>query len=722
MLTLWKRKTHLLTCVCFFFGALFFLGCEEERFNVPQNKRANDQQYKSRMLAAPLASKHAKQQSKKPSLPKKLRIARSIEYTGTLDAFALSPSGLFALGGGSHQNLVSWTLPKLKTKNFWPSAQGPIRTIRISASGRKIATLEGQNTLSLWTLTGKRVKQVSLPAYITTIYFAPISNQILALTKTGTLLYLNGRTLQIIRKQIVCPNQKSALSLDVDTLQRWITVGCESGHIWLSPFGKRGTWVQMKTAIHTVALSPKEAIVAVGTQDARVALWGWTSQGLQKIQEQTGHARSVTRLAFNPDGETLLSGSQDRHIGIWHWKKKKLKLVRRLRHTESICGLAWLPESNQLFIAADRNGTLRTWRTDGTRLAVSSPATPQRGLVSFNKRKPWLITQGDRGFAVWDLKTGQRTLASIAHPHSLITLQSTIDGNHLLAVDRDNVVFWDLHRRKYIDIVYPPKGSHITAATLGRSWTEVWFAATGKGVFLWTIAGKRLLYRHTTPQHVTSVAYHSRTQRAVAATLHGELYIYDMQARRWLTTQRLSLKYGPISHVSFSPTGAEVLVVQGEHAFLYPWMKKKVRMQIQVKTPITASHFTADGATLLLGGQDHRLMRWDLKKNQLKPSITVCTSPVQSIDQIKRLPYIAVACQDGTTHLWDKRQIKHISTHIPLAEKEWLSYTPSLYFSASRHAFREFSFRTSNKSMSLHSFKDWFFSPQKLQKGLLPVR
>jgi WD40 repeat protein len=74
-------------------------------------------------------------------------------------------------------------------------------------------------------------------------------------------------------------------------------------------------------ALHTlpvpsVAFSPKGNVLASGSVDRTIHLWGVASGALMRTLR--GHTDAITAVAFSPDGKFLASGSLDMTIRLWY--------------------------------------------------------------------------------------------------------------------------------------------------------------------------------------------------------------------------------------------------------------------------------------------------------------------------------------------------------------------------------------------------------------------
>ncbi|MEV5752468.1 hypothetical protein AB0L00_32025, partial [Actinoallomurus sp. NPDC052308] len=79
----------------------------------------------------------------------------------------------------------------------------------------------------------------------------------------------------------------------------------------------------------------------------------------------TGHADSITTVAFSPDGHTLATGSNDRTARLWNVTDTRhpTPLATITGHADSITTVAFSPDGHTLATGSS-DGTARLWNLD----------------------------------------------------------------------------------------------------------------------------------------------------------------------------------------------------------------------------------------------------------------------------------------------------------------------------------------------------------------------
>jgi RNA polymerase sigma factor (sigma-70 family) len=157
----------------------------------------------------------------------------------------------------------------------------------------------------------------------------------------------------------------------------------------------------------------------------------------KELLSKPAHQRTVSSLAFTPDGGTLISGGADGMIGIWDVATGKSRHFLPSVRWGSVTGVALVP-GGSTFVSGGQDGLIRLqdWRTgkEIRRFGFDADEKQQfTGLrVSGGKT---VISQVYTGFHSWDLATG-KLLRSFPRQGSTDLPSLTADGKHFISIKR----------------------------------------------------------------------------------------------------------------------------------------------------------------------------------------------------------------------------------------------------------------------------------------------
>lgn len=89
----------------------------------------------------------------------------------------------------------------------------------------------------------------------------------------------------------------------------------------------------------------------------QLLVWEWRSETY--VLKQQGHFFDVTALAFSPDGALLASGSDDARVKIWA-AGSGYSFVTFSEHRGAITGITFTPSSNAV-LSSSLDGTVRAF-------------------------------------------------------------------------------------------------------------------------------------------------------------------------------------------------------------------------------------------------------------------------------------------------------------------------------------------------------------------------
>ena len=338
------------------------------------------------------------------------------------------------------------------------------------------------------------------------------------------------------------------------------------------------------TEAYSVALSPDENLVAVGSGDRDIGIFDLAKLKLEK--SLSGHTDRVFALAFSPDGTRLASGSRDGTVRLWDIESGENYATLR-GHTGSVYSVQFSPDG-RFVLSGSQDGSAILWdvtdlvesRLRLQRAPISDPnpdnpmAEPGEGSSSSDGSRE--VRRGDDNNSddrsdpyltyVWDVRQNRPLAAVRAVAGVVNAARISPDGKKLVTAERNGrVIVWDAndpkpdgkelfrcqgHNDQAEDAKFSRNGKLIISG--GRDGTAVLCDAEN---------GSTLLLYRGHGSWVENVAFSPDSSKILSWGADGH-------ARLWSTvsgTDILSLKLSssqkglPNGQVSFSPDGKRIV-------------------------------------------------------------------------------------------------------------------------------------------------------------------
>ena len=300
--------------------------------------------------------------------------------------------------------------------------------------------------------------------------------------------------------------------------------------------------------------------------------------GLIQAQAQLrGHGGPVRALAIAPDGETAVSGSFDMSAIRWSLRSNTAEQVLRF-HDGAVNAVAILPDRRIVTAGAD------------ARIAIWQPAA----------QKPQTVLEG--------------------HTAPVVALAVSPDGKMLASASWDRTTrLWPLgdgvprvlegHRQQVNGVAFLPNGS--AAVSVGYDATlRIWPS---------NAAAAPIVTLLPTPLNAVAVAPDGEI---VAAGADGDVYFLSPSGQ---LRGDAHVAETPIIALAISPDGSTIAAasIRGSVAIVERASRKVVRTLVGPGLPVWSAAFFSDNHTLLTGGTDRIIRRWNANSGDPIDAIAV---------------------------------------------------------------------------------------------------
>ena len=344
--------------------------------------------------------------------------------------------------------------------------------------------------------------------------------------------------------------------------KRAITLGVGGkARIWNAETGEEIALLEVPHGITHIALNPNGNQIATynNLRDNQVRLWSWNGKSLYILD----HAKPVQFAEFLADGSRLLTCSVETRI----WDADSGIQLIRFEDAEHIKYSSLYPDGKRLIgsrvtmLGPQRRG-LGIWDTEtGKRLKTLELS--DRNLRSIDMTpdgKNAIVSGYQNRAAIWDLETGERSLAlQGGHAWQIWDVEFSPDGSKAATASLDQTArLWDAKTGKLIAVLsghndrvqyvtFSPSGKYVFSGSGPNHTTgRIWDATTGKPI--------QVLQGHT------DKILHARFSKDEKRVLTGS---EDNTARLWDVASGKELhqfKHGStITTAEFSPDEKSIL-------------------------------------------------------------------------------------------------------------------------------------------------------------------
>lgn len=460
-----------------------------------------------------------------------------------------------------------------------------------------------------------------------------------------------------------------------------IAVGTEDGevHIMDTNIHKVKQTVKVSQgSISAIAYSPNGLNIVIGTSDDTLARI-FSFPGMNLITRLERHEKTITDIAYSPDGKYIATASMDHDVYVWD-ALGNFRLAC-YGHSQPVKSITFSPNSNKL-ATASLDGTIRIWDVStGRPLQILQGHSDRVYCIAYNPKINQLLSVGlDHTMRLWNATENIATFA--AHQYNTIYVQYTPNTSKIItAGDSDGLVHvWDTQRLLRTEKQWHHEG-HITK--LCFSPTQLQLATVGDDATLkvWNIETKQLysaFYGHS--QAISAVSYNPDGTFIATGSYDNTVRIWDVSHREPLFI--LQKHHLPITQVCYSYDGTLLASVSRDTSLIL-WnpadgTQLEKYKQDNIKG-ITSAVFHPIQDQIAIGTRDGHIYLWDLQHHTVIANIDLYTHDIINIAFDEDGKHIAATDIAGNTRILEmdsEEKILQLKGHV-LADT---IFTPNRYY------------------------------------------
>jgi WD40 repeat protein len=576
-------------------------------------------------------------------------------------------------------------------------AQAADRQTVIAASGDTLKWLNGQKQREVQTITvgpkaitrlSMAIDQPGLVAYRTDRVNAlspteeallgsglppdlgggpdPILDGAFALSWDGALLAASGtnstvrifivKTREQLGPEFSLGKNEDIYSLAFSPDARYLACGTAGTkiHILEAPSLKRVNELKAHTSIVGCLAFDRAGKKLVSSADSHIRVWSFPDCGL--AADLPGQQGMVGDLAFSPDGLRLASGGTDHTVRLWNLANPGAPILLRLLHGHrgAVTSVLFSSDGNQLYTGSD-DGTVKVWEVSAQESTNILRVSGWSDNVAFSPDGS-LVAVTDycaRTAVLWQLPS-QRWVGNVGeHTGPCQGAKFSTDGK-LLATAGPEVQVWEISTKK-IKFTFP-------SGSLAFHPVKPLLVIVGKDLRFWDLQnGAQMNLPVDAPAKGVETAVFSPNGKSIALGMKdGQVTIWD-----FVTGHRLCFFHehsAAINALCFSHDG--ILLASGgedKRVVLYD-MRKGVPMRLEGHFDrVFGLAFAPDDKSLVSTSWDGTIRFWSLANHQVALTLAHDGGPVNSVAFLPDGNLMATAGSDGTARLWPAATFKEIA-------------------------------------------------------------
>jgi len=377
---------------------------------------------------------------------------------GDVACVAFSRDGKRLVSGGNDQALKVWDLAVGGEVLTFRGHQEPAGAVAFSADGAHVLSASGDGTLRAWdAVAGQRpfllLEEGDL---VTGVAFSPDGRWLVSAGGggDGPVKVWDAATGKQLRALARMVGEVTAVAVSPDG-GRIATAGPDKTvRVWDAADGRELLVLTGHAAeVTCVCFSPDgrrigsgdEAEFASGkTPTAGGEVKVWDAATGREIFSLRAHRKTVTAVAFSPDGERLVSAGEDHTARVWDAASGEAVLVLE-GHAERVLAAAWSPDGRRIATGShDKTG--RVWdAATGEVIHILRKHSDRVAAIAFSPDGQRIVTGSyDHTARIWDAGLGHLTLTLKGHSDYVRAVAWSPDGKRIATGSEDVTVnIWE---------------------------------------------------------------------------------------------------------------------------------------------------------------------------------------------------------------------------------------------------------------------------------------
>jgi WD40 repeat protein len=364
------------------------------------------------------------------------------------------------------------------------------------------------------------------------------------------------------------------------------------------------------TYITDTAFSPDGTVLAAAHDDGTLRLFSVTTGDELRTMKVDTSIGFISSLSFSPDGSELVAGGNDSIIRVWDVATGSE--TRALTgHKGQINSVVHSPDGG-LLATSSADGTVAVWNANtGAKLRTMNIRGARTAQFSQNGAE--LAVSRNGTVELWSIATAERLRAYAGHGQEDSTGAAVFspDGTRLAAgSELGSIVVWNVDSDP-VARVLGAQANRINAAKFSPDGHQLATASDDATIKLWDIASDQLRVLEGHSYWVESLSYSPDGALLAASDADQQIIVWDVKSGE----RRLELSAGPVSSVTFSPDGTQLVAVPkwGSEISLWEVSTGSWIRTFRSRDPtVIAAAFNIDGSELSAVGVHKTLNVWDV--------------------------------------------------------------------------------------------------------------